>query len=50
MSFVLPARRRREQPYATHAAIKLFLQHDTDLMSERDVLRLQPTPAIVVYQ
>ncbi len=42
--------RYAERPYAAHAAIKLFLQHDTDLMSERDVLRLEPTPAIVVYQ
>ncbi len=38
------------RPYADHAAIKLFLQHDTDLMSERDVLRLELTPATVVYQ
>ena len=42
--------RYARQPYAAHAAIKLFLQHDTDLMSEREVLRLEPTPAIVVYQ
>lgn len=42
--------RYAERPYAAHAAIKLFLQHDTDLMSERDVLLLEPTPAIVVYQ
>ena len=42
--------RYAQRPYAAHAAIKLFLQHDTDLMSERDVLRLEPTPAIVVYQ
>ena len=42
--------RYAERPYAAHAAIKLFLQHDTDLMSELDVLRLEPTPAIVVYQ
>ena len=42
--------RYAERPYAAHAAIKLFFQHDTDLMSELDVLRLEPTPAIVVYQ
>lgn len=36
--------------YATYGAIKLFLQHDVDLMSEEEVLRLQPTPAVVIYQ
>jgi hypothetical protein len=38
------------RPYATHAAIKLFLQHDPDLMTAADVLALRPTPAIVIYQ
>jgi hypothetical protein len=36
--------------YATHAGIKLFMQHDPDLMSEADVLALQPTPVVVIYQ
>ena len=36
--------------YAEHAAIKLFLDHDSDLMSEQDVLFLNPTPAVVIYQ
>ena len=38
------------QPYAAHAGIKLFFQHDPDMMSEEDVLRLQPTPNLVIYQ
>ncbi len=37
-------------PYAQHAAIKLFTQHDPDLMSEQEVLALDPRPAVVVYQ
>ena len=36
--------------YAAHAAIKLFFDYDPDLMSEEDVLFLQPTPAVVIYQ
>ena len=36
--------------YAAHAAIKLFLDYDPDLMSEEDVLALKPRPAIVIYQ
>ena len=36
--------------YAAHAAIKLFFDHDPDLMSEREVLLLNPIPAIVIYQ
>jgi hypothetical protein len=36
--------------YAAHAAIKLFLDHDPDLMSEQDVLLLNPPPAVVIYQ
>lgn len=38
------------RPYASRAGIKLFLQHDPDLMSEEDVLQLQPTPTVVIYQ
>jgi hypothetical protein len=38
------------QPYAASAGIKLFFQHDPDMMSEEDVLRLQPTPNLVIYQ
>ena len=38
------------RPYAAHAAIKLFFNHDPDLMSEQDVLFLNPTPAVVIYQ
>ncbi len=33
-----------------YAAIKLFYQHDLPLMSPADVLALDPTPDIVVYQ
>jgi len=39
-----------ERPYASHAAIKLFFEHDPDLMSEVEILRLEPTPAVVIYQ
>lgn len=38
------------RPYAAYAGIKLFFQQDPDLMSEEDVLLLQPRPAIVIYQ
>lgn len=38
------------RPYAAHAAIKLFFEYDPDLMSEEDVLFLEPTPAVVIYQ
>jgi hypothetical protein len=36
--------------YAAHAAIKLFFDHDPDLMSAEDVLLLRPRPAIIIYQ
>ncbi|OGO51683.1 MAG: hypothetical protein A2148_09980 [Chloroflexi bacterium RBG_16_68_14] len=36
--------------YASRAAIKLFFDHDPDLMSEEDVLDLVPRPAVVIYQ
>lgn len=36
--------------YAAFAAIKLFFDHDPDLMSEQDVLALDPSPAVVIYQ
>ena len=36
--------------YAANAGIKLFFDYDPDLMSEEDVLRLQPSPALVIYQ
>lgn len=38
------------RPYASRAAIKLFLDHDPDLMSEEEVLSLVPQPAVVIYQ
>ncbi len=38
------------RPYASHAAIKLFFDHDPDLMSEEEVLSLEPRPAVVIYQ
>ena len=38
------------EPYATHAAIKLFFQHDPDLMSAQDVLALIPRPDVIIYQ
>ncbi len=38
------------RPYASYAAIKLFFDHDPDLMSEQDVLSLEPRPAVVIYQ
>ena len=33
-----------------YAGIKLFLQHDTNLMSAADVMALTPKPDVVVYQ
>jgi len=42
--------RYASRSYATHAGIKLFMQHDPDLMSEADVLSLRPLPAVVIYQ
>ncbi len=33
-----------------YAGIKLFLQHDPDLMSAADVMALTPAPDVVVYQ
>ena len=42
--------RYASRPYASHAAIKLFFQHDPDLMSEEDVLSLEPWPAVIIYQ
>ena len=38
------------RPYAAHGAIKLFLQHDPDLMSAAEVLALKPTPSVIIYQ
>jgi hypothetical protein len=42
--------RYANQPYASRAAIKLFFDYDPDLMSESDVLALEPRPAVVIYQ
>ncbi|MCL6645665.1 MAG: hypothetical protein K6U88_11945 [Dehalococcoidia bacterium] len=36
--------------YAPFPGIKLFLEHDPDLMSDEDILNLAPRPALVVYQ
>jgi hypothetical protein len=36
--------------YAPFPGIKLFLEHDPDLMSDDDILNLAPRPALVVYQ
>ncbi len=38
------------RPYASHAALKLFFQHDPDLMSEQEVLALKPPPSVIIYQ
>ncbi|MGB2695865.1 MAG: hypothetical protein WBD55_11885 [Dehalococcoidia bacterium] len=43
-------RRYATRPYAFNAAIKLFFQQDTGLLSEEDVLALDPSPTIVIYQ
>lgn len=37
-------------PYAPFPGIKVFLQHDTDPLSEASLLALQPRPALIVYQ
>lgn len=33
-----------------YSAIKLFYREDTNLFAEEDVMRLQPEPAVVIYQ
>ncbi|MGH2840496.1 MAG: hypothetical protein ACRDKY_06685 [Solirubrobacteraceae bacterium] len=33
-----------------HDGFKLFFEEDTDLMRPRDVLRLQPSPDLIVYE
>ncbi|MEX1252918.1 MAG: hypothetical protein WEE64_01120 [Dehalococcoidia bacterium] len=38
------------RPYATNAALKLFFQYDPDLMSEEEVLSLEPRPRVIIYQ
>lgn len=38
------------RPYAAHGAIKLFFLHDPDLMSAQEVLALEPTPSVIIYQ
>jgi hypothetical protein len=43
-------RRYALRPYATHAGVKLFFEYDTGLMSEADVLALQPPPKVIIYQ
>lgn len=42
--------RYANESYARHAAIKLFFDYDPDLMSESDVLALEPRPAVIIYQ
>lgn len=42
--------RYANRPYAFNAAIKLFFEQDSDMMSEEEVLSLEPQPAIVIYQ
>jgi hypothetical protein len=37
-------------PYAPFGGIKVFLRHDPDLMSERQLLDLRPRPAFFIYQ
>jgi hypothetical protein len=39
----------RDQP-VEFGGIKLFLQHDSDLLAPADVLALDPPPDVVVYQ
>ena len=43
-------RRYASRPYAFHAAIKLFFEQDTGLMSEQEVLSLDPRPSVIIYQ
>jgi hypothetical protein len=33
-----------------HAGLKLFYENDVDLMTPREILRLEPTPQVVNYQ
>ncbi len=43
-------RRYGGAPYAPYAGIKVFLQHDPDPLSERQLLALKPRPSLFVYQ
>jgi hypothetical protein len=38
------------RPYAASAALKLFFLYDPDLMSEEEVLSLEPRPKVIIYQ
>ena len=42
--------RYASRPYAFNAAIKLFFEQDTGVMSAEDVLSLEPRPVVVIYQ
>ncbi|TAK71435.1 MAG: hypothetical protein EPO22_01270 [Dehalococcoidia bacterium] len=37
-------------PYAPYGGIKIFLQHDPDPLTERQLLGLNPRPSLFVYQ
>jgi hypothetical protein len=37
-------------PYARYGGIKIFLQHDPDPLTERQLLALRPRPSLFVYQ
>lgn len=37
-------------PYAPYGGIKLFLRHDPDLMTEEQLLDIEPRPAFFLYQ
>jgi hypothetical protein len=39
----------REAP-GFHQGFKLFYQEDLDLMAPRQVMRLRPTPDVVIYE
>jgi hypothetical protein len=36
--------------YAPFGGIKIFLQHDPDPMTERQILDIEPRPAFILYQ
>ena len=42
--------RYANEPYAEHRSYNVFLQHDSPVLSEQDVMNLNPQPDMVEYQ
>jgi hypothetical protein len=37
-------------PYAPFGGIKIFLKHDPDPMTERQIIDIAPSPSFILYQ